>query len=140
MLSAFRKSASRVKYVWKRDQEKAVQSMVERAIQTANRDAQEEAQEEQDEPQLHQPVPEHSAVGESASNGFAERGVQSLEGLIRTMKHALQARLDEALDVNHPVMTWLIVHASNTLNQYHVHRQTMQTAYAHLHGREAQKL
>ena len=111
--------------------------MVERAVQKANRDAQEEAQEEHEEPQLHQPVPGHSAVGESASNGFAERGVQSLEDRIRKMKHARQARLDETLDVHHPVMTWLIVHASNTLNKYHVHRQTGQTAYAHLHGREA---
>ena len=53
------------------------------------------------------------------------------------MKHALQARLDETLDVKHPVMSWLIVHASNVLNKYHSHRQPGQTAYAQLHGREA---
>ena len=29
------------------------------------------------------------------------------------------------------------MHASNVLNKYHVHKQTGQTAYAYLHGREA---
>ena len=68
--------------------------MVEAAVVKANREA-----EEDKEGEVRQAVPEHSAVGESASNGFAERGVQSLEDLVRTMKHAPQARLDSALDV-----------------------------------------
>ena len=132
MLSHFIKGAGLTTYVWKSDQERAVKVMVEQAVLKAGR----QAEEEKDKP-IHQPVPEHSAVGESASNGFAERGVQSLEDLTRTMKHALQARLDETVGVKHPIMSWLIVHASNVLNKCLIHRQTSQTAYAYLHGREA---
>lgn len=132
MLSNISKGAGLTTYIWRSDQEKAVKTMVEQAMLKAGRDA-----EEQKSGQIHQPVPEHSAVGESASNGFAERRVPKLEDLVRTMTHALQARLDETLGVNHPVISWLIVHAGNVLNKYHSHEQTGQTAYAHLHGRDA---
>ena len=60
-----------------------------------------------------------------------------MEERIRRMKHALQAILDRILDVQHPSMTWLILHASNALNNYHIHRKTDRKASAQLHGREA---
>ena len=56
---------------------------------------------------------------------------------MRTMKHAAQARLDIVLDAAHPVMNLLNMHANNVPNNYHAHKQTRQTAYAYLHGREA---
>merc|ERR1711940_242046 len=40
-------------------------------------------------------VLENSAVGESKSNGFAERAVQSVEGMVRTLKLDLEARIGE---------------------------------------------
>ena len=42
---------------------------------------------------LDQAVDEHSAVGESASNGRAERTVQAVEDLLRTLKSALESRI-----------------------------------------------
>ena len=39
-------------------------------------------------------VPEESAPGESASNGAAERAVQMVEDQLRTMKLALEHRLE----------------------------------------------
>ena len=56
-------------------------------------------------------APEHSAPGESASNGMAERAVQSIEGQTRTMKLALEANIATHIPSDHPIMHWMVVHA-----------------------------
>ena len=44
-------------------------------------------------------VAEHSHVGESASNGLAERAVQRWENHVATLRHALDLRLGQSIDV-----------------------------------------
>jgi hypothetical protein len=63
---------------------------------------------------------ENSPVGDSRSNGHAERAVQSIVGLVRTMKNALENRTNLKLDCNHAVIPWIIEHASDTYNKFHV--------------------
>ena len=57
-------------------------------------------------------APERSAPGESASNGLAERAVQSPEGQVRTMNLALQDRLQCEINSDHPSMQWMVMHAA----------------------------
>ena len=83
-----------------------------------------------------QAVPEHPGVGDSASNGFVERGVQLVEDQIRTLKHAFEIRTRRRLPVQHPLMHWICLYAGNLLNKYHVNSTTGQTAYAFTHGRD----
>ena len=63
-------------------------------------------------------APEHSAPGESASNGLAERAVQSVEGQVRTMKLALQDRNRCGISSDQPIMHWMVMHAAFLLTVY----------------------
>jgi len=63
-------------------------------------------------------VPEHSHTGESASNGIAERAVQQWEDHFRTCKAALEADLNIAIDIHHPIFTWLVQHAGYLPSKY----------------------
>ena len=53
-------------------------------------------------------IPEHSAVGESQSNGKAERAVRHVEDLVRCHKAHLEDSLGKTIPVHHPVISWLI--------------------------------
>ena len=61
---------------------------------------------------------EYSAVRESQSNGFIEAGVKTVEGLVRTMKLALEKRLEEILKISQPVFAWLVEHAADVATKY----------------------
>ena len=65
-------------------------------------------------------VPEASAVGESQSNGRAERSVQRLEDHVRTLLAELEDRLDHQLRPDSHVVSWLAEYASVLLNKCHV--------------------
>ena len=65
-------------------------------------------------------VIEHSKAKDSQTNGVAERAVQSVEGLVRTMKFALEKRLGVQICSSHPLMAWIVEHAAETLNRFHV--------------------
>ena len=81
-------------------------------------------------------VPEYSAVGESASNGKAERAGQTLEDQVRTLKSAVEAQINARVSARHPAMRWLVRHAALILNRFSVSRNE-QTPYQTLHGRRA---
>ena len=49
-------------------------------------------------------VPENSVTGDSQSNGLIERAVQSVEGMIRVMKSALEIRWGAAIPAGHPII------------------------------------
>ena len=51
---------------------------------------------------------EASPVGDSKSNGVAERAVQSMEKLIRVHKLAIETRIKETLSIRHPLFAWLV--------------------------------
>ena len=82
-------------------------------------------------------VPERSAVGESASNGRAERSVQRFEDHVRTLLGELESRLGRKLPSTHPVLAWLVEYPVVLLNKYHLNGGTGETAYHALQGQDA---
>ena len=66
-------------------------------------------------------VAEYSGVGASASNGRAERAVQTVEDQLRTLKSALEVRIDTRVPSDHPVLRWLVEHTASLLNRFKVH-------------------
>ena len=133
-LAGFIREAGLTKCAWESDQEYSLRDLCEKAIRKSGRVAQEEKPDS--EPIV--AVPETSSVGESPSNGFVERGIQLLEDQARTLKFALQARLEQRVDTQLPVIHWLLLHAGNLLNKYHVHRSLGKTSYEVLHGKRCQ--
>ena len=63
---------------------------------------------------------ENSRVHDSQSNGTAERAVQTVEGIVRTIKLALERRIGKKIPSTHPLMTWLVEHAVDVDNKYSV--------------------
>ena len=81
-------------------------------------------------------VSEWSTVGESASNGRAERTVQQVEDLLSTHLHALESRIKASIPSNTPAVRWLVEHTMNMINMYTVNPDGV-TPYAALHGKRA---
>ena len=77
-----------------------------------------------------------SPVGESQSNGVAERQVQAVEDLIRTTRGALMHRLQCHMVATHPLCQWLVLHAARVMRRYVIGRDG-RTASQRLHGRRA---
>ena len=77
---------------------------------------------------------EVSPVGSSASNGVAERGVQSLEGQVRVLKDAVESRLGLAVPSNHNILAWLVEFAATLINRYEVGRDG-RTPHERLRGK-----
>ena len=65
-------------------------------------------------------VPRNSLAYNPQSNGSAEKGVQDVTDLIRRHVLALQARLQQTVNLKTPVMAWLIRHAAFVLTRYSV--------------------
>ena len=59
-----------------------------------------------------------------------------MEGQVRTLKHALEERIQRRIPSTHPVMKWLVQYASTLLNKYTIHEDNA-TAYQQLHGKRA---
>ena len=77
---------------------------------------------------------EASKKYDSQSNGMAERGVQTIECQVRTMLIALEGRLEGKVSVFHPVVTWLVEHAADTINKFAV-APDGRTAYERVKGK-----
>ena len=75
-------------------------------------------------------VPETGAVGESQSNSRAERAVQTLEDQLRTLKAALESRIQARVPSTHPVVRWLIEYSATILNKYQIQDVGDQEAFA----------
>ena len=78
-LAEFFRNTGIPKLVYKQDQEPAIRNAIERALTKVGRHGEPIPDE-----QLIQMIPEFSAVGQSPSNGRAERAVQSVEDMVRT--------------------------------------------------------
>ena len=133
-LAEFFRETGLKKIVMKQDQEASLRSFVEAAVKLVggtivdNDEAVEET--------LSRVIPENSAVGESASNGKAERSVQSLEDQVRTLKLALESRIESRIESTHPIMRWMVRHAAIIMNRFSVSPDG-QTPYQALHGKRA---
>ena len=73
-----------------------------------------------------------SPVGSSASNGVAERGVQTVEGQVRVLKDALETEILS----NHNILAWLVEFAGTVVNRYEVGRDG-KTPYERLRGKQS---
>ena len=80
---------------------------------------------------------ELSPVGDSKSNGFIERTIQSVEGQIRTLRSATESRMGRKLVPGSALFSWLITHAANLINLYEV-GQDGRVPYQRLRGRKLQ--
>ena len=65
-------------------------------------------------------VPEESPTYESKSQGKCERANQKVQEQFRAMKDALEARIGARLKEGHALVPWLVSHAGDTMNRYHV--------------------
>ena len=63
---------------------------------------------------------EHPAVGESQENSVIEKAIDITEGLIRTLKDALEKRLGVAVGTTANVTKWLVEHSGYLYNRYAV--------------------
>ena len=105
-LVKIRKDEGVHKITYRNDQESSIVALIENALRISGRAG-----------EVMEASPEQSAVGESASNGTAERTVQLFEDQLRTLKGALEARLGSRLPNVHPVMDWLIQHVASIFNR-----------------------
>ena len=83
-----------------------------------------------------QTIVEHSPVGESQSNGAAERAVGEVKGMIRTLRVGLDRKLDAKLEANHVIFPWLIEHAGVLISRHKVWNDG-RTAYETIKGKRA---
>ena len=59
---------------------------------------------------------ELSPVGESASNGVVERGIQAMQGQVRTTTSALEKSWGHQIPDEHAIIIWIVEHAVVVLN------------------------
>ena len=77
---------------------------------------------------------ENSPVGDSQSNGIAERAVQAISEQTRVLRASLEAKLGAKVPGSHPVTCWLIEHAAELLNKYQK-GEDGRSAYQRLRGK-----
>ena len=82
-----------------------------------------------------QTMSELSPVGDSKSNGLIERTIQTVEGQVRTMRCALEARISRKLVPGGALFSWLVIHAANVINLFEVGKDG-KVPYQRLRGRK----
>ena len=79
---------------------------------------------------------EHSRVGDSNSNGRAERAIQDVKGLVRTLRSAVEEKIGERISLDHPLVPWMVRHAGHTITRCRI-RENGRTAYQIMKGRRS---
>ena len=79
---------------------------------------------------------ETSAVGESDSNATVERAIQDVEGQARTLRAALEQRVQHKVRLRHPVVPWMVRHAAALITRYRV-RPSGRTSLEMIKGRRS---
>ena len=79
---------------------------------------------------------ENSPVGSSKSNGIVERAIQSVQGMIRTVRSDIEGRWGVKIDATHSIWLWIAEHAGFLLTRSEVGRDG-KTAYERLKGKSA---
>ena len=76
--------------------------------------------------------------GVSESKGEIERAVQTIESQSRTLRSALETSYGRKVPDDHPVLTWMVEHASTTYNLFHRSLEVKdgKTPYSRHRGRE----
>jgi hypothetical protein len=84
-------------------------------------------------------IRENSVVGDSKTNGVAERAIQSVEGMVRVLKAAVETRWGVTLPSKHAVLPWIIEYSAFLLNRFEVSADGF-TAYERCKGKKAKVL
>ena len=92
--------------ILKADNEPAIQALARRSIELAKVELKDMDQVSKEDPVAY----------DSMTNGGTEVGVRLLRGLFRTVKLCLEQRIDRQIPVDHPMIAWLMEHASLLLN------------------------
>ena len=79
---------------------------------------------------------EHSPTYSSQSNGVVERAVRSVQGIVRTLRSALEERWGIVLGGGHAVWAWMVEYAAFLISRCEVGRDG-KTAYERIKGKEA---
>ena len=79
-------------------------------------------------------VLETAARSDSKGNGEAEKAVQTIEGMVRTLMIDLEERCGERLSVTESFCPWLLEHACDLLNRFKV-RKGNKTAWEVIKGK-----
>ena len=77
---------------------------------------------------------ENSRVGDSNSNGRAERAVQDLKGLIRTLRSFTEEMAGGKILLTDPIVPWMVRHAGHLITMCRT-RDDGRTAYQRMKGR-----
>ncbi len=83
-------------------------------------------------------TPVITPVGESQSNGGIEGAVRIVKDIVRVHLLALEAKIDAKFPSGHPVLTWLIEHASDIVSK-HMVGVDGKTGYERLFGRPSRE-
>ena len=82
-------------------------------------------------------IMEHSPVRSSKSNGVVEKAVQEVQGMVRTMRSALEDKWGMKMSMEHPIWAWLIEYSAFVWSRYRVGKDG-KTAYERINGEEVQ--
>ena len=76
---------------------------------------------------------ETSPAGSSKSNGIVLRAIQSVQGMIRAIRSAIEETWEVKIDVTHSLWPWIVEEAGIPLTRFEVGRDG-KTAYKRLKG------
>ena len=83
-------------------------------------------------------IMEEAPAYEHRANGEVERAIQTVQGQVRTLKSALEARYRTTMGQDWSVLPWMVRHAGNSISRYLKGADGL-TAYRRLKGREFKK-
>ena len=100
--------------VFRPDREQAIRKFLFEAVKLAGVHAEEASPDDVDSESDTDcaAAPDESHVGESQSNGGAERSAQVVKGQVRTLKLCLEDRLQRRITLPHPLCTRLVEHSA----------------------------
>ena len=78
-------------------------------------------------------------VKSSASNGVVERGIQSVQGQVRTLKDGLESRWKREIAAVECIAPWIVEWSAHVLNRFEVGKDG-RTAYERCKGKQATHL
>ena len=131
-VSKFFKMCGLTHFAMKSDQETSRKALLDEAVTMAGKSS------------VLEPTvaaPEMSSVGESQSNGKAERTVQRVEDQIRTLKSATEGRFSTGttgykIQSTHATMDWMVEYGASLCSKYSV-GDDGKSAFERLHGKRA---
>ncbi len=82
---------------------------------------------------------EETPVGESRAAGDIESAMKQVQGMIRSYKLAIEAKIEGEIPEDHSLIAWIVKHSAANLNRFQVGSDGM-TAHRRLRGISGRKL